>query len=454
MTLSCLILLAAILRYWFYRYQMLDDGIQIRLGVLFKKQLNLKFHRVQNVNIRHPFYFRPLGLVTLKIDSAGSTREEVNIAALTFPEAQAIRQTIQHRKSQPLLAEGESTDLDAGAIVVNAEGVKEEQAFYTRTFDDLVIHGLTNNRAWIIVGAIFGFLQSTPFSVSDGVDLLQGFVGSIISNESVAFTVLLFSIALVLTVVITALLSVLGSIVTYYGFELFRSDESLMVHRGLFTRHEINMQKSRVQTIYLRQDWLDLILQRVNVIYEQLSHSLHNVEGAENSKRILVPSAREWERSRLINEIFDLPDIASLEFQAISKWYFYKYALIWSTLYLLFSAGFEVAETFNTLLLIPVWAVHMSLLYMNWLRAGLAVTEDYVIVRKGIIGIDYIVFPAYKLQAVDHVQSLLMKRRQLSNIVFHTASRMIRLPYLPSQHVHKVLNYCLYAVEANDRSWM
>ncbi|MDP6535468.1 MAG: PH domain-containing protein [Gammaproteobacteria bacterium] len=455
LVLAVIIVAGAILRCWFYRYQLMEDGIQIRQGVFFKRHLNLKFKRVQNVNINHPFYFRPLGLVTLKIDGAGSKREEVHIAALDLDAARAIRQTIQLKKGQVGLSDNTSDSLPGNEASPGGDGSHGEgEKFYTRSFADLVIHGLTNNRAWIVVGGIAGFLLSTPFSVSDAIELLQGYVGSVISNESITYTVMLFTLSFVLAVALTALLSVLGSIVTYYGFTLYRSDKSLMVHRGLINKQEINMQKSRVQSIYFRQDWLDLYLRRVNVIFEQITHTEHDFEGGENSKKILVPSARVWERSELAQEIFELPDIATLEFQPISKRHFYKHAIIWSILYLFIATVADMTDGFNPVIIAAIWVPHVFLMYMHWLRAGLVLVGDYVVVRRGIIGIDYIVFPAYKLQAVDHVQSLLMKRRKLTNIVFHTASRTARVAYLPTQFVKEILDYCVYSVEANSRSWM
>ena len=68
-----LVLTHAVLTYTFYRYRILRDRIEIRRGALFRKHLELPFERVQNIRLEHPFYFRPLGLVTLKVDGAGAS---------------------------------------------------------------------------------------------------------------------------------------------------------------------------------------------------------------------------------------------------------------------------------------------------------------------------------------------------------------------------------------------
>lgn len=452
LVLVLLILIGSILRFLYFRYQMLDDGIQVRQGVLFKNHLNLKFERIQNVNINHPIYFRPLKLVTLKIDGAGSKTEEILIAALTLDNAKAIRQNVQLKKGQLQFDSAEDGELD---IASEMESSEEGEKFYTRSMADLVIHGLTNNRAWLVLGAIAGFLQSTPFSLSSVLEILQNFINSLISSESIAYLTLLLILSFVLAVVSTALFSVLSSIITYYGFTLYRSPKSLMVHRGLINKHEINLQKSRVQTIYFRQDWLDLFLKRVNVIFEQITHNLHDMDGSANSKKILVPSARESERSDLAAELFDVPDVAEMQFHGISKRYFYKLSIIWSILYAPIAVTVVLTIGLGYLaLLATIYSMHIFLLYMTWRRAGIVRADDYIIVRKGIIGIDYVIFPAYKLQAIDHVQSIFMKKRNLSNVTFHTAARTVGIPYLPTQFVKDIVNYSLYSVEANSRSWM
>ena len=71
-----------------FRYQLLDG--HRRFARHFEvAQIDLDFSRVQNVLIINPFYFRPLGLVSLTIESAGSSDEEVVLAhcATTMPSA-------------------------------------------------------------------------------------------------------------------------------------------------------------------------------------------------------------------------------------------------------------------------------------------------------------------------------------------------------------------------------
>ena len=67
----------------------------MRQGILFKKQTNLPFARIQNVSFEHPFYFKPLDLVTVNMDSPGSASDEVHLSALKLSGAQSIHARIK-----------------------------------------------------------------------------------------------------------------------------------------------------------------------------------------------------------------------------------------------------------------------------------------------------------------------------------------------------------------------
>ena len=76
-------ILLAIIRWWFFRYCIEEDSILIRDGVLRKKQLDIKFERIQAINTQQNVIYRYFDLVTVKFDTAGSAGEEGNLPAIT-----------------------------------------------------------------------------------------------------------------------------------------------------------------------------------------------------------------------------------------------------------------------------------------------------------------------------------------------------------------------------------
>ncbi|MCZ6641985.1 MAG: PH domain-containing protein [Gammaproteobacteria bacterium] len=453
-----LVVLSATLRYFYFTYLIQNASVQVREGVFQKKQLNLPFHRIQNVNFEHPFYFRPLGLVTVKIDGAGSASEEVLLAALNLEQGQQIREQI-HSHNRLTNVTGNADDLlaqsgTAGEVV----STHAWKLMLTRSLPDLVLHGLTNNRAWIILGALGAVYGQAADDINLYIASLGLDLGGFMADRTMIAIVVLGFGALMMAIMIVAGLSVLGSIFSYYKFELHTSNDAFMVRRGLLTHHEINMKKSRIQAVRVKRDWLDMILGRMNVVFEQISYGAGQPAGMGTDKQILVPSVEPPHTDLLTNEALSAQRLSQLEFTPISHRYFNKLATITTVCYCVIALGFSAAMSLSFFwvfgLLLPVLAVHVFLVYMSCKRWGLAIDNGLVVVRKGIFGVDHILIPAFKVQEIGRIQTPLMKRKDLSSIGIAVASSKVSVPFLPDEVVRRVINYCLFEAESTDRSWM
>jgi putative membrane protein len=95
---AAIVIAGAVLTYLFYAYRVREDSIEVRQGALHRKHLDLAFARIQTISLAQAVYYRPLDLVTLKIDGAGSSGEEVLVIAIRRDEAEAARTFIRARK--------------------------------------------------------------------------------------------------------------------------------------------------------------------------------------------------------------------------------------------------------------------------------------------------------------------------------------------------------------------
>lgn len=445
------VVVRAVLDYLFFSYRLHGDFVEVRQGALSRTHLALAFVRIQNIDIEHPWYFRPLGLVTLRIDSAGSSRDEVYLAALTIDDAEALRAQIVAKRQH----------LDADERVLDdprQEPAEAERAFFTRSLSDLVIHGLTNGRAWLAIAGIAGAMSQLNVSVGDVAGIVGIEIERLVQVSSLAllaFVVVLSAVAASLAV---ACLSVLGSVVVYHGFTACRSEMDLTITRGLLTKHEIHVRKSRIQTVIVRQRWLDYLVGRRSVVLEQISHPAEaGNDWQDVRKKILLPSVRVDETAAITEEVMHARRIDGLAFTPISKRYFRKHVAIRSALCLPTLAVPLFAPNLLALyipLVVLLWAWLVTLAYWRWKRGGLAIDDGIVVARSGTIGIDYHVFAAFKIQEVCHVQTPLMRRHDVSSVVFRTAASTTRVPYLPTAFAKRAVDYCAYAAESSERSWM
>lgn len=444
------IVVSAVLQYLLFRYRLVDSRIEVRQGVLNRRTLSMEFARVQNVSIELPFYYRPLKLVTLKIDSAGSSSDEIHLSALDRAHAEALRADIVRQHS-------EGTDKERP---VDGVGEAEDAVLITRSIPDLVIHGLTNNRAWIIAGGAAAVLGQMGDPAERFLGAMFASLGSdtaaALADQSVLVVMLvLLSFALLLVGGVTAL-SVLGSIVSYYGFELRGNAQRLTVRRGLLNQRETNLRKSRVQVIASREGWLDRVFSRRNLIFEQIAQGGSDSGGGDEAK-VLVPSVTAVQSLALSEEVMPAPDVFALEYQAVSPRLLLRSLILLVFVYacLAFSATALLdLPGFSVYLLGVAASVHGLVIYGRYKRWGLALTDHHLVVRSGLVGVTYLVAPLQKIQRVRLRQTILMGRADLSHCGVQVASRAMEVPMLPGEFAREVADRCLAYVESRRGSWM
>jgi len=100
-----LLFIWAKLTYYFYRYDLSDEGFKKEHGVIWKKYVTIPYSRIQNVDIYRGILARVLGLSDLHIQtaglSAGSGRfTEGRLPGLSKEEAELLRNELIRRVNE------------------------------------------------------------------------------------------------------------------------------------------------------------------------------------------------------------------------------------------------------------------------------------------------------------------------------------------------------------------
>jgi len=90
------VLLPLYFRYHTMRYRFSDEGVSMRWGILFRKEINLTFARIQDIHLTSNFVERWLGLARIQIQTAsGSAKAEMVIEGIT--QVRALRDFLYER---------------------------------------------------------------------------------------------------------------------------------------------------------------------------------------------------------------------------------------------------------------------------------------------------------------------------------------------------------------------
>lgn len=450
-----LLTLFAFVSFKVYRYRLTDDNIEIRSGIFSKKHLNLPFSRVQNVKIEQPIYYRLTGHACLQLDTAGSGKSEAKLIAIKLGFAEQLKTRIQSQ------AQNDKVDNYTDHIAATPSEL-QEIVLNRRNLSDLVIHGISSNRIWIFLGGLAPFYNKIFDSIGEwlasiGIDFKELF--SLETHSLLEVGLYALSLTMLFMFVLVSF-SVLGAIISFYGYTLSKLGDKYIRRSGLFTKHEVSMGLSRLQMVVQKQDWLDVILKRINLNFEQNSTFAKNLNSSGSSSKIIVPSIKPHECKALINDAYpenSLNDfIDNDDFEAISKRFIFRniaYFLmpIWL---LVISVILTNGKPMIAAMLSVLFLVLCGLVVLRWKRWGIARDGNFVYLRKGLIGIDYYCFPTYKLQQLQFKQSLLMKRRQLATVKFVLASGSLQVPMLKENLAYELVDQGLYQVESCQKSWM
>ena len=242
----------------------------------------------------------------------------------------------------------------------------------------------------------------------------------------------------------------------FYGYRLTRQGDKYIRNSGLLNRQEVSMKRSRVQIARQQQDWLDRLLGRVNLYFEQNVTGRTNPNELKATHKLLVPSVTVVESDELTSNVFSAQQARHMNFEPIHKRYFWRQLMLW-ILPLTALAGFvsfKVLGATGALPTLLILGVMVALTYLHWQRWGIASDATYIYVRKGIIGIDYWCFPLAKLQQIEVRQSLFMRRRQLSTLGFVLASGRVKVPFVATDFAAPLIARVLYEVEVKKPGWM
>ena len=416
--LLAFLLTSTLLSFYFFQFRLSKNSIEIRSGVLSKKHVNLPFSRIQNVKIEQPIYYRAMGFACLTLDTAGSRKQEAKVVALKLDFAERLKQEIMGQHIAVKDQSNDSVDNKPIEVCVN----NEEQIINTRSIKDLVIHGVTSNRIWIFLGVLAPFYEKLSKYIGDflqkfGIDLSKLFDPSTHSLWQLG----LYSLSVaMMAMLMLSLFSIFGAIMTFYGFTLSKVEDRYIRRSGLFTKHEVSMRLSRLQKIAHKRDWLDMLLGRVNLRFEQSNAQTSGMEngGISNiSDKIIVPSVTTNEALALTLDVYPENTLGNIHFTAISKRFFIRYiGVLCAPIYLAVLTLLIVLE--NYALILPITGAFIFvcvLIFMRWKRWGYAIDDKYLYVRKGIFGVDHFVFPIFKVQ-----QSVLKQSKiyETSSIMF------------------------------------
>lgn len=453
--------LLALLAYWQYRnftFHIEGDDLIIHKGVIFKDRTVISADRIQSIKIVENIVQRILGLVALKVDTAGSSGAELEIPALERKAAMALKDLLYRKKEEAeggtITAESDGhseTASDGEARTAepkeNREPV-EKRVLVKLSLFDLVLVGLTENHlktGLVALAVVFGYFSQLIEYFENYLEEYVDEYATAVANASITFALT----ALVLYAIISVLISLVRTFLRFYGLKAQLEPEAIEIETGLLKRSYDRVPVRKVQFV----EWETNPLRRL-VGFESARIHPTNPVGAANKQKVEIPALRPVQSAQLADGIYPGYAAPIEGFKANAAAYARISAIVLSfgLLPLTAVAFYE----FGTLAL-GLLAIYLPILFFSWQfgrRVRICFDRQFLLVRKGWVFPSRMVLPLHKLQSVAVSSNIFLKRRGLCHLNLYTAAGSRSVRYLSEKDAAELSDYLLWCVERSEEDWM
>ena len=243
------------------RYRLGADALELRTGLFSRKNRTISYAAIHAIDSASPVYLQPFGVVRLTVSSAGS---DANITLNAVPaalqlELESLRE--RSRAAHDTDAIAEPSVAQSGGNPVTSARVEQSdstpvspanQPVFRASVRDILLFAITDLSFLAAALAIYAFADRIRDLVPrDWVTTAEQSVGEIVAQGVMSIILLALACVIVLMIV-----SIISALLRFYGFEVWRRGDDLVVVRGLFTRRTTTLPVSRIQTIMIRQSFL------------------------------------------------------------------------------------------------------------------------------------------------------------------------------------------------------
>lgn len=427
-----------LLDWWCFRYAISPTRLEVRQGVIRRKQLSLEFARVQQADVREPWYFRPFGLAILGVESAGSEGQEVELAGLATAAAYAHKDIVL-RESTPLAeVEADSPEQTVGS---------QARTLFKLPSWEVARYGLMHNPILLLLPVLV-----YPLSQADRLDdfilpYLEAALASVEQYQQMEY--LWVGIVFLTVMVLLALVAVsmVIALVRFYGYRLEVHDHRYHAHMGLINKTSRSFQYVRLQRVTISQGPIARLLRRVSVRINQTGQN--KTQHTDNVFFIPILNA---EREQLLRQeiALETPVWRRVHWASTIVPWCLTTALI--TLIIALISQFSPVAIVHSLWISALCAAIVQ--GLSWRQRGLFVGQHWFATRHGVLGQQQRFIPSGKVQAVKLTQSPWLRTWGMARLTVYSAAGRETLAWLPYSQLKALQQDLLQRTKEFKGRWM
>lgn len=457
------IIVFSLLQYWFYHYWMKDDKIEIKEGILFKKNRKIPYTRIQNVNVLQGPLQRFFKVATLQLESASGGKPEAVMRVVDLDVVEAMKEKVRSAAnvSQPLQA-GQTVEPQ------NTESHNHQTAqapLLSMTTKDVVKYGFISQKGMLYGSIIFGFLAQNQAIVANVVTYLGIFYElPDFTKLSMAQGVIYVAVIGIVMFVFLQLMSILWSLVKFHQFTLFKEKDRLHASMGLISKLSATVLLKRIQLYRISENPLHKYFKARSITIETAGGVNTDQNGIV--MRWLAPFISRNEIRAFISVIEPKIKLGSVDWQLIPQ-------RAWKRV---LKRSLMTLAVFTLLLVGLDQIPQISIRYYAWFIIALMIPLSYFYAKRYVkktayfINDDIIAFKSgiwfgkqsfvkiNKVQTIEIHESPFDRRNNMATLEIDTAgSNMllhhVKIPYLELQDAYTIRNFIQEKLKKTTFDW-
>ncbi|WP_076410334.1 PH domain-containing protein [Shewanella sp. UCD-KL12] len=446
------VLIYAIIQWAMFRYRLYDDKLGVRQGLIFKKTHEIPLSKIQNVRLEQPIYFRPLGLYSLVVETAGSKEDEAELAAVNY------RKAIQLKKSlvNPLLPSPIASSSDDTVLNLSQQQSNSgrNESLVRKDFKQLLLFGLyQNNLFWfaIIAGPIIGQLDWSQLADTQVVQSSLLWYERVVSI-SILYQIVFASLMLIGFYLLLSLISMAASVLKYYPYHLSRDSNTLHRSGGIIAKQNDALALQRIQVIRFSQPIIGRLLSLWTVYFKQVQ----GTEVEQKAKRhMLVPSMTRKTVAKLLTDMDGIEaktTVLPTQFNPIHFGWYWRRALAPLIVPLVNTIGMGINPITEIMWLIGLgFTLGLYLRYRQW---GYYLDGTDCWIHTGMLGHSWHLVALRKVQHVAITQTKGQRSKGLATLELGLASGTQTIPYMPLSDAREIAERALAITARSPKNWI
>ncbi|MBU9711330.1 PH domain-containing protein [Evansella tamaricis] len=387
-----------IIKWVTFRYQLAEDELKIKQGLIFRKRRYIRKERIQSIDLNEKLLQRLFRLVEVRIETAGGGSEpEFRIVALKKQEALEIKNELLHKnpaeKTSEMEETGESLPMEEKSV---SKTTSDQPYQWKLTGFRLFITAITSSGIGIAATFVAAITSQVQQFIPDA--FYEQFIGWLLHSS-----ILFIGFWVVVILFIGWFITLISTLLKYGMFQIEKQLDEIHITRGVLERRNLTLSATRITSVRIVQNILRQPFGFVSVYVE----SAGGGRKEEDLSTILIPLCKRKEVTQILENV--LPEYAvDMVYTPLPKESVRRYIvrLIFPSVIIAGLLTYFLSYGWISFLL-PIMAAGYG--FWQYVDAGIGKNESLLWIRSRAIARTEVLIPRKRIQAMTTTQTFLQK---------------------------------------------